>query len=747
MILYYPISENGNTEYDCSGTEEVNDGGRTNFPSSFDSLKTRINRTIVPVSVYHTFTGSSTITTNRPFDLPEEFTISFWIKRDTPITRTEYIFRSIDNTFSIFLDTNSRINVSHSSGPSAQKLITLNRWTFITIRQGTVKFSSQDKKVLFIETTTMPDDLDIISPILSSSLGGTGFPSIIKNVENLQLTLNEAMTLPEIATLPNQLPKTYKLLELFSGVLAEFRIWDRILTTEEMGMIKSSPFILDTGDSSKFSVEDIREVEAITGYTSTDFIHSKSVSSLSSHMENILTDSFDMEVYNESYEPILANTSRFIAFGSNNYYDTGKLVNKSSGNTSLPYVHQEVLEEGKTYFVKATVSVSNNDCIGVGLFTNISEKIISSVPTINSDCEACAILVGNSNNRVSIYHEYNDFVSNREMTIKEILIVNLTDSGIDNLLEEFGITEVEDKTKWCESTFSSPVLSSEYKANKLVSVSLKPAGSAHNISRRKKYTIENIAFDKFASFTQKTGTSPATLQALNFDTSDLLLYASVVVNNITSSNITVKMVAKNGTSILSDGESGWIDEKTITPNATVTLSILIKEGWGKNLTNTNRITSIELLSGSNFQYKDFIFCDLTSNDVEYWLDTMNFETVVSYPINRRVVNTLEKKTLWCDKFLKPDDFNNNNIVEYTMLSPYYVLESETSKFSGTTNNAEYYDKLDDLTNGTNNEYILENDIPNPSLVHMFGNSSNPFGGTPLKGIGVFADTISEIKDI
>ena len=82
-----------------------------------------------------------------------------------------------------------------------------------------------------------------------------------------------------------------------------------------------------------------------------------------------------------------------------------------------------------------------------------------------------------------------------------------------------------------------------------------------------------------------------------------------------------------------------------------------------------------------------------------------------------------------------------------MLSPYYVLESETSKFSGTTNNAEYYDKLDDLTNGTNNEYILENDIPNPLWFICLGTVQTRLGEPQIKGIGVFADTISEIKDI
>ena len=103
--------------------------------------------------------------------------------------------------------------------------------------------------------------------------------------------------------------------------------------------------------------------------------------------------------------------------------------------------------------------------------------------------------------------------------------------------------------------------------------------------------------------------------------------------------------------------------------------------------------------------------------------------------------------MWCDKFLTTDKFTSDK-ASYNMVSPYYLTTTEVAKIEATTDKVDYYDAMDKMTEDDGNtDIILKEDIPNFSLFHSFGNSTDPFGTTPLKGVGVFANTIKEIKDI
>jgi len=760
MILYYPLSAKTDLEYDCSGGETLNNGVRIGFPTGgpFDSLSTNRDKTSVPVASYYTFTGSSRINLEDPIIIPEDFTISFWVRKTNTSTRNEYIFKSSGQVLSIFIDTSSDLNVVYSSTITRKIPIQIGKWTLVVIRKGNVEISKQSttetKDVLFIETTTVSGagNFEPFSTVLSSSFGGSGMPEITRLNDDIKIELNTSMALPSTVSFSTLPTSTYSMLESFSGNLSEFRIWNKILTTEELNNLARTAFIIKNVGSGEdvemeFMAEDIREVENNTGYNRNDFIHSKSVSALSAHMENIYDDKFDMKISNESFP--LSDTVKHIPLNSYNTYNSGTntITNISSGNPFDPYSYQEILKQGNKYFVRVTVSVSSSDCIGISIYSSISDKKTQPDPTINTEYTIHTMIEGGENGKLCISHNYSNHIAGREMMIKEILIIEMTDSGIENLIEEFGISDAADKINWGKIVFKDefPELlpANNYQTEKDVSITLFPLNREHAVSRRKKYIIENIATNKIGA---KSTSNNLILHSFSGDTSDLLIYASVRVINNSSSNISVSMLAKSGTLTVGEQDPGWNDTKTILKNGgTAILSILVKEGWGKGLSNTRTITSIELSSASIFSYDETVISNLSSNGVEYWLDTMNFITNVSYPINKRVVNTLEKKVLWCDKFISFNKFTDD-IVEYNMLSPHYTLISEAEKLTPITDNNSYYSYLDEMTEGDDG-VVLENDIPNFSFIHSFGNSSNPFGSTSLKGVGVFANTIKEIKDV
>ena len=748
MILYYPIKNRDDIEYDCSGTEPAYNGIKNaNFPTTpYDSLSVNTDRTSVPVAVYHVSSKNSLITIepNSAFTLPNEFTISFWVYKKKPMSGKEYIFRSTSlgapiDDFSIYVDTNMNLKVEYGALVSRSLLLQSEKWTFVSVRLGEMEISGNSFKALLLETTTVPVIGTVGSAVIpsktSSTYGGTTTPVSAVSFTN----------------------KKWTLLDNLEGIVSEFRVWDKVLTSEELKNVSTSPILIKTGTEenphSEFNVEDIREVQT-TGYDNNrEYIHSKSVSTLSSHMENILDDSFPLFVKNEFFG---LNSEENKETASRNTYPNGTLVNTSYATSPKPYTYQEILEEGKTYFVRCSVRVSSDECNKIVVFTDefTDEPEIEKInPTANINLEISGLVKGGADGKLSIGHIYDTQEKGRELTVSEVLVVDLTTTGIEKFLDDLGIIDWADKENWANNTFKDlhPNNTSGYKniqngedtqIEEEVSITLYPETATHSVSRRRNYTIENIATDKFTTEKTKTGGTSLILEAITKDLADVLLYASIQIKNTDSSSIVVKLVAKSGTTILGDSTPGWTHQETIPANTTKTLSILVKEGWAKG-SQVKNISSIEVISSSNFSYGEFILCDLTNNGIEYWLDANNYYTATT----SSYVNTLEKKSLWCDKFLTFDKFTSDK-ASYNMVSPYYLTTTEVAKIGATTDKVGYYDAMDKMTEDDGNtDIILKEDVPNFSLFHSFGNSTDPFGTTPLKGVGVFANTIKEIKDI
>lgn len=499
MYLYYPLLNPDDKIYDCSGTESIiKDASTTNFPTSVtDGLNFNAETTSIPVSSYFVFSGTSKIESDSAITMPSNFTITFWLRKTTINSSQQIIFRA--GGFKIYtLSTNLHVEYN---GTSYSIPIMTGKWGFFSIRQGEVdvynynltSLIQSDKRILHITSSFIDNSTTPINYISNSSSGGYDqaniFPTIydqttlslmgISNISKPYVFSRNLLNIVEKSSLFNSdiVGNKFFLLEGFSDTLCEFRIWDKLVDDYKTRVIERGSYIfISDGDITqnltnvKIRIESIREANKIDDGIDYDgnksiFMHSQSISTLSTHNETLSGVLFPVEVKNESLPPnSLALNQMGISSGQESYIFANDpsstnqylpITNYFLANTTLSnsaYVQEKNFNgiPDNLYFAQVAVSVDSSRCSSIEIFSDNSDSnytVIKESPEQLEDIIIFGIIKMNSNGEFYIKHNYpsDQQGTAKSLIVKSILLINISENGISDFFDNNGYNSVKSK--------------------------------------------------------------------------------------------------------------------------------------------------------------------------------------------------------------------------------------------------------------------------------------------------------------
>jgi hypothetical protein len=476
MYVYYPLSDVQDIILDCSGNER--NGTPLSFPSIvIDGMGGDTQNTKIPVSSYFSFSGTSTITIPN-FVMPNNFTITFWINIANSPASPMYIFRN-DTELSIYINS-SGLNIAKGSTINTIP-IAFGSWTFCSIRQGVankivdgVEVASS-ANVLFIETSAINNT----TPTTYTKRTNAGPTATLENTDftETEFNLNYAGSSSYTGTfIPmSGTAKTFIMLQAFSGIISEFRVWDSLLPEYKIETIQRGSYVYRvTGDLTSGStevetqIESVREVNKADGTTLAQnqqtFMHAQSVSTLSTHIEIMKGSLFPLTVFNESFIPTVANISKFSSVGGTLGFETigGNQImkNTSNGTSSSVVFTEKCLKENHYYFVRFVGSYHSSDSALIGLQIGSSsdkKAYTGQQPKMDSDFFSHFVFhTGEGEEYLEIIHTYTSSSVSNSLYIKDLLIIEMTENKLFAFLEEIGYPTDENKSFWFfVSTYSN----------------------------------------------------------------------------------------------------------------------------------------------------------------------------------------------------------------------------------------------------------------------------------------------------